>query len=238
MKSLRMELKRAIINKRLIMILIVGLILLFQPELYLRAQYTSLFQMDLLNAMQCSLGLGSFVLVSTALCVVPYADSYAWESKSRMSEYINSRQKTSSYVVSKLLAVGASGGITLSLCFGLFCIIQVIFSSNPSGMQDELSSVGLEMWLFFMYGFSWAIFALGFSAWINSPLVTLASAICVERGTQLISVTFNLPWLRLSNAIAFQCGSIYQVKEIHLVNFIIFICGAILFVLGVKKKKC
>lgn len=236
MRRTLLEIRRAVLSYSMLGCLIVGITLLYQPEYYLRQMSTSFCQMDLSNAMQTTLGLGAYVMLATVLCTIPYATMYCWEIKTRYQLYAQHRQGKASYIVGKLCATAVSGGLAIMIPLFLFGLIQPVLSHEAISPED-VAAAWQECVLFFAYGAGWATLALGLSTLTQSPLVVLALPICIERGCQLLAVAFHCDWLRLSDAIAYQCGSVYTIGQIAVLDGLLFSVGAILFVIRVVKKE-
>jgi len=67
MRAMLKELKRSIFSFRMLIALVIGIMLLLQPEVYIHQMGTSLMQMDLANAMMTSLGLGAYIIIATII---------------------------------------------------------------------------------------------------------------------------------------------------------------------------
>ncbi|MEF9878142.1 MAG: hypothetical protein RR975_01820 [Clostridia bacterium] len=237
MKNTLSEIRNAVMNPRMLACLMLGLALLYQPEFYLRQMQSSFGEMDLYNAMQTSLGLGAYVMLATVLCAIPYAERYCWENKTRYQLYAQYRQGKCSYIAGKTCATAISGGIAISAPFMIFCLIQLCIAPQEEMTSDLMFIVLQEIGLFFMYGSAWSTLALGASTFTSSPLVVLAFPICIERGAQLLAVAFQCDWLRLSDAIAYQCGSVYSIKQIAFVDGFLLLTGVLLFVIRMVIKE-
>lgn len=230
------EIKKAVLSVRMLWSIIIGIMLLYQPEFYLHKMQASLWSFDLSNAMQASLGLGAFVMLSTALCAIPFADRYCWEKRTRFCLYAQYRQGRINYAFSKICATAISGGISVMLPFALFCLLHILIVPSSFTNLDPIHIALQESFYFFIYGSAWAVLALGFSSFTNSPLVVLAVPLCIERGVQLVAVAFKADWLRLSDAIAVQCGSVYSHQQIITVNSLLLAIGIALFARGMVKE--
>ena len=229
MRQILLEIRRSIFSGRMLGCIVAGLALLYQPEIYLNKLYTSFFKMDLSNAMQSSFGVGSYVLFATVLCVIPYSDRYCWEKRSRFFIFRWHRQAKRTYITSHILSTALSGGISLSAPFALFCFIQLMVSRETVS-TPAIQAALLECALFCAYGCAWSMLSLGVSSWVLNPLVVWAAPICIERGMQLIAVAFRADYLRISDAIGYQCGSVFSLGQIAVVDIIIFLFGAVLFI--------
>lgn len=236
MRKILCELRRSVISVRMLCCILLGLALLYQPEFYLHRMQTSFGAMDLSNSMQTALGLGTYVMLSTVLCVIPYADRYCWERRTRYQIYAQHRQGKANYMISKLCATAVSGGCSIAMPFLIFCVLQsLIFQPEPFNLE-LLNTVFSESGFFFLYGSAWATMALGVSTLTSSPLVVLAVPICIERGSQLIAVAFKCDWFRLSDAIAVQCGSVYSNGQIIIIDALLLFVGMMVFLIRMVRN--
>ena len=231
MRKILCEIRKALFSYRMLCCVIIGLAFLYQPEIYLHGMEASFCDMDLGNAMQTSLGLGVFVMMATVLCTIPYADRYCWERKTRNQMYIQHRQGKLNYAVSKICATAFSGGCGLTIPFAVFCIIQYFLSPRDLFEPEMVNDSFTECIYFFLYGSAWATIALAFSTFTISPLITLAIPLWMERGLRLIAVAFKCDYLLVSDAIAVQCGSVYDSNQIIIIDILLFLTGVVIFMI-------
>lgn len=228
------ELRRSVVSLRFLIVVAICVMLLYQPELYLRALGHSFCGMSMQDAMISTLSIGYYVSAASLMCALVYSDSYAWERMSGLYPYYLSRAGRKVYIASRAIGVSVAGGLAVSGGFAIFCAVQALLAEGVSGA--DVQAAVRETGLFFTYGATWALAGLGVSALISSPIAAVVLPFCITQGLWVLYAIYGAPMLSPKNGIALITGAPLSLTEIACQQLVVACASVAVFALAVERR--
>lgn len=210
---LKEEFKRAFLNKRIILLIILGLVihiysLLVWEHGVIFFDYSAVdINLDaavdgITEAINRYTfwyrGMDIYTIIMPLLACIPYSTSLYFDRETNFYTYIITRTKKKNYFISKILVNGLVGGFILGLPTLLFYLFLTIivpgpiidFGVHPIGFLSELFMRNPNLYILFtiliefLFGMTYATFALAISKFnVNKILILLTPFVCWYVGT-------------------------------------------------------
>lgn len=207
------ESKRAIRSKWFYITMCAGLCQLIRGFFEL-VGYPNSYSYTNLEVISISLGFGLYIYLCPVFCAIPYAHSFSDDFNFRTIIYKMTRASRRSYALSKWLANGLAGGISIAFPFLIYCLLIGAVTSpfdmkNPHHLQlfSETIYEGFNManngWLFimmisalmFLFGFIWANVGMCISSYIPSRAVAVMAPFLICYCFMYMSQHLGILWL-------------------------------------------
>lgn len=161
------EIKRSVLNKKLLISVIIGLILsIIGMSSYFRDFYkfSSQYQFNAYEAWLEGITKSLLVIVFPLIASMPYSTMLAIERKNNFLNYNLVRVNKFKYIKAKYLANFFAGGLSL-LCIGLILLLTalIIFSTNTLG--SDIDSIAGDP-IYNIFGFNKNLYILFFCFWL------------------------------------------------------------------------
>lgn len=233
---MKVDLKRAIVSWRFLLLLTLGLLLLYQPVFYLKRVADGYRDMELLDAVMCASGLGYYTSALPLLSGLTYADSFAWEYAGGAFPYMLQREGRLRYIASKVLITAIVGGILVSMSFVLFCSLHMLLFAPQMPTNAEASVVINEATLLLRYGMTWSLVGLAFSAIVPNPVIAMVSPFCIAQFMWLLSAVFGLSILNVKDSVFVLNGTDITPTMIWIQELTVTGAAITAFSIGVWKR--
>lgn len=210
---LKEEFKRAFLNKRIILLLILGL-LIHIYSLFIWEHGVIFFDFSApdinldaaIEGMNRAInrytfwhhGMDIYTVIMPLLACLPYSTSLNLDKESNFYNYIVTRTKKKHYLFAKILINALAGGIILALPTVLFYIILILtvpgpiieFGIHPLGFMSNLFMSNPNLYILytilieFIFGATYSTFALSISKFnVNKVLIVLTPFVYWYVGT-------------------------------------------------------
>lgn len=139
-KIFKLELKRAMLNKNMLISLIIGLILSLAGIFVFK--YGNYANPDAYGAWLSAIGGGTgiYIMFFPLLASLPYGHSYSVEKYNNLTPYIFTRIDKNKYLNSKLLANGIAGGLVIFIhCLITFIVSLILMYNLPLDTETNLN---------------------------------------------------------------------------------------------------
>ena len=235
-KIVSVDMRRAIFSWRFTILLVIGLMLLYQPVFYLKKVADGYRNMELIDAIMCASGLGYYTSALALLSGLVYSDSFAWEYMGGVFPYIVHREGRKQYIVSKLITTALSSGGLVCICFIIFCVLQVLLFVPRMPSSTEMILVLREAALLMRYGMTWSLVGLAVSVIVPNPMLSMTAPFCMAQCLWLLSAVFNVPILNVNDSVFVLNGTGLTAPMIFVQEFGIAGISTIVFSVGIWKR--
>ena len=243
------ECKKALKNPMMVVSVIITFIILLRVFFIYDLFNT---KMDYLTMFTYPIALSGFLPFAALLAILPYAFSYLEEKNSGYGNYIISRCGIKKYVVSKVLSVGVSGGVAMTIPFILIIVIVLLNGESVTTTNYPEMYVGriwepylfiwggkfiflLRVLLIFMFGTEWAEIALFISVcYSNRYVVFIMTFVCYQLMWMILPTKINMTYLFRAD-FSRETMNIYTPYLIWCI-YIMAIC-LLNYILMIKKMK-
>ncbi len=195
---LRTDMKRAILNRHFVLLCFVAIILfwfpmfinLFQARIGFSVWFHDISALQAWVRMRDTLPNILFNILSPLLCCIPYALSYRIDLQNNAVIPIAFRTKRGIYSISRLISNGLAGGLILIIPQLFTILVCLAFAGQRDPVDDSNLFQGifyefypsspivyfiLRIVFNFLFGMSYATFALASSLWIKQRILILVS---------------------------------------------------------------
>lgn len=191
------DLKRALFSVGMLLSVIIGLILLFEPVLHdFLASLKYGVSGDYINFFFSSLALGGYLIFTPLMTVLPATITFCDELNTGYVKYILVRKKQNRYILSRMTANALAGGIATALPLLLLAVLMLpvtgpytierLESGSFSPLHQTIFADIELVWggylcvlvivlLGFVFGVVWSTLGLGISALIPNRYVALCA---------------------------------------------------------------
>ncbi|MDY4251878.1 MULTISPECIES: hypothetical protein [unclassified Clostridium] len=210
---LKEEFKRAFLNKKFILLVILGLLIhiysLFVWEhgvIFFDYSAEDIVLDAAIEGITKSInrytfwyhGMDIYIIIMPLLACIPYSASLCGDKESNFYTYIVTRTKKKDYFISKIFINGLIGGVILALPTLLFYLLLtfivpgpiIYFRVHPIGFLSELFMSNPNLYILFtiliefLFGFTYSTFALAISKFnVNKVFILLTPFIYWYVGT-------------------------------------------------------
>lgn len=230
------DVRRSLLSFKMIAIVTVGLLILYQPTLYVYLEEGRwIWENDLLNAVRDAFGLGYYIMCSTATAAVCASALFLKDKKSGMVSYLLPRIGTARYILSKFLCCGLSGAVSLSVPFLAYAFIQYSAFCGWVCEPGAWELIWVDVGLFASYGFVWAIVGLSISSWGTNLQMAIASPFGIAFTLKMFCNYTDFKWLDPGLQIATLNGPTHPIQWILVGQCVCVLACLSIFVAGVKR---
>jgi len=216
---LKVELKRAFLNPRWVLIVIVSFILFIISRTRFPAiALTNEFAPNSVNQLMLIMYYSELGFLAPLLASIPYADSLLSDFQTRSIDFMVFRTKRGNYFRAKLFAIALTGGIcmilimTVMFVFGVGSHHGIDFTAKtfitgrqgaiaPLGSFSDLFLVKPGLYLVYMYfsafafGVTYALFGTAMSVFLKNKFIGLAFPLFFVQTVAFIgSRIWPIPW--------------------------------------------
>ncbi|MFZ3151154.1 MAG: hypothetical protein WA116_05650 [Anaerolineaceae bacterium] len=216
-KILKVELRRAFLNPRWALIVLVSIaIFVISKTRFPAIALTNEFAPNSVNRLMLIMHYGELSFLAPLLAGIPYADSLLSDFQNRTIDFMVFRTKRGKYFRSKLLAIALTGG----LCMVLMLIVMFLVGSlhgidltsgtfvtgrlgavAPLGPFSDVFSTNPGLYLLYMilsafaFGVTYALFGTAMSLGLKNKFIGLAFPLFFIQTIAFIgSRIFPVPW--------------------------------------------
>ena len=193
-------------------------------------------------------------VVAPILAVLPFATSYIDDLQTGYVKSIIARTTRRSYVISRMVSIGISGGLVLLLGYlstlAFFCLIDPLPSARTMILggafvrvyhNSMLQYALLISFNAFVSGFVYALLCMGLSAITNNRYIGIIAPTCLSLCSSLIA--WALPFATIKNALLAILPSVTLVlqltTEARLIRdyCVLFICATFMIATSYQWQK-
>ena len=212
------DVKRSLLSKRMLVVVLFGLVCLYQPTLYLKMMEDRwIWESDLISSLQDALGLGIFEFCAPATAALCASALYVQDRRTGVLPLYIARVGRRRYIFSKLMCCGLSGALSLALPILIFSFLQFALYAGWKCAAGDWKTIFIDVLTYIPYGFLWATVGLALSTWTDSAQVAYAAPYAIAMTMKTFSDSCG-QWLDPSRQVSPLNGTLMDWRLIVLIQ--------------------